>query len=146
MAIISSKSKPMTQQDWRKLIWNELFDAVALQWKGWLNLRNWDIWWTMADVAGDDPDNEAHCAVRTELGHEAEITIADQIAEYEPKQREELIVHELVHIILDEMCAFVFNYLPEEHHAYFRRQVEITVSDLTHALVDIAHRDDAEPS
>jgi hypothetical protein len=146
MAITLSEPKPMTQQDWRKLTWNELFDEVALRWKGQLNLRDWEISWSMDDLAGDHPDNEAHCIVRTELGHEAEIIIADRIAEYEPDQREKLIVHELVHIILDEMCSFVFQYLPEEHHTYFRRQVEIAVSDLTNVLIDLAREGDAQPT
>lgn len=123
----------------RKAIWDEHFEALAQTWRRRLHLVHWEINWTMADVVGDDPNHEAQVSVRTQLGHEAEITIAERIADRDVEAREEILVHELVHIILDELSVYALTYMEDEQHCYFERLMEIAVSDVTHVLLDLAH-------
>ena len=119
----------------------EIFDArlgdYCQKWADLLNLGNWAIDYRIADVVDGDGTIEGQCHVNTQLGHRATVTFASRIAFDEDQVREDLVVHEHLHIILDELGQFVYQHLPKEHHDYFTRLVEIAVSDLARVLVGV---------
>ena len=131
-----------SREEWRKEAFAELFEALALEWKETLNLPHWTLHWEMAEpIDEDDGKVEGQCTVRTELGYQAWITLADRLVDADSAEyREHTIVHELLHIKHDELFQFLSHYLDEQHHAYFRRLLEIVVDDLATILVDLAKK------
>lgn len=84
MAIIPAE---MTRKAWRQAAWERQFEDLARLWQRRLNLSHWQISWSMSDCIRDDPDITGHVHVRTENGHQAEITIADCIADCDERER-----------------------------------------------------------
>lgn len=140
MAIIPAE---LTLKAWRQAAWERQFEDLARRWEKRLNLSHWTISWSMADCINEDPDVTGHVHVRTEHGHEAEITIADCIADCDERVRAEVLVHELLHIHLDELFAFSGQYLEGAELGYMRRLVEIAVADLARILVDLVIDEEA---
>jgi hypothetical protein len=114
------------------------FEALCHKWTGLLNLGNWAIDYWVAEVIDEDGTVEGKCHVKTQLGHRATVTFASRIGFEDDLMREELIVHEHLHVVLDELGQFVYQHLPREHHDYFTRLMEIAVSDLGRVLVRLS--------
>jgi hypothetical protein len=127
----------MNAAEYHQEIFTAQFDAICHKWVERLNLENWSIKYQVADVVGNDGSTEAQVHVNTQLGHQATITFAARMGFEDDKDRENLVVHELLHIILDELGAFAFQNMAEQHHEYFTRLMEIAVSDLARAMVEI---------
>lgn len=113
------------------------FDGYCQKWVRLLNLGCWLIDYQMANVIGDEGSTQASCNVNTQLGHRATITFTSRMGFESDRVREDLVVHEHLHIVLDELAQFVYQNMPKEHHDYFTRLVEIAVSDMARALVEM---------
>ena len=118
------------------------FEALCQKWTGLLNLGNWAIDYQVAGVIDDDGTIQAQVHVNTTLGHRATITFAERMGFEDDQVREDTVVHEHLHIILDELGQFVYQHLPKEHHDYFTRLMEIAVSDLGRVLVELGKNRD----
>lgn len=128
-----------SRDEWRQEVFQELFGDLVDGWPRVLNMANWTLHWQMAEpIDEDDGTVEGQCKVQTELGYQAWITLADRLADESAERREMVIVHELLHVKHDELFQFLAHYLDEEHHAYFRRLIEIVIDDLARILVRMA--------
>lgn len=127
----------MNAAEYHQEVYAARFEEFCRKWVRLLNLGNWAIDYQVADVVGGDGLTEGQVNVNTQLGHRATITFASRIGFEEERVREDIVVHEHLHIILDELGQFVYQHLPKEHHDYFTRLVEIAVSDLSRVLVEL---------
>lgn len=127
----------MTAAEYHQDVFETQFRPYCEKWVKLLNLTGWHIGYEMAEVVQGDGTVEAQVNVNTQLGHRATVTFASRMGFEAGQVREDVVVHEHLHIIMDELAQFVYQYLPKEHHDYFTRLVEIAVSDLSRALVGI---------
>lgn len=127
----------MNAAEYHREIFEAQFKAYCEKWIKLLNLTGWLINYEMAEVVQGDGTVEVQVNVNTQLGHRATITFASRMGFEEARVREDIVVHEHLHIVLDELGQFVYQHLPKEHHDYFTRLIEIAVSDLSRVLVGI---------
>jgi hypothetical protein len=125
-------------------LFDERFGALCEKWYALLQLCQWSIAYEMSDTVDDDHRTQAMCRVSKELGHKAKITFAEKMAYESEPEREELVIHELLHIHLDELAQYVYQYLPEEHQDYCTRLFEIAVSDLARILMVLGCPENAD--
>ncbi len=128
----------LSRDEQRQAAWKELLDDLTDAWRKRLHLVDWTIDYALADVVDGDPSVSGSCEVFRQLGHRARITLADRVLEGEARYREETVVHEHVHILFDELCEFAEMYLPRKQRKYFRRLLEMTVSDVGDIVIELA--------
>lgn len=114
-------------------------DAMFDIWVRRLGLGHWQIVCDTAPVIDDHPDAWAVCHVRKPEGHLANITLTDRALGADEEERETIIIHELLHIPLDEIVQYAEQHMPREAHAWLGRLVETYVADMTQQLYLLAH-------
>jgi len=129
-----SQGLTMNLDEWRDQVFQEKVKPLVKKWHQRLGLDNWDIQLRIQRVIKDDAEIEAHCNVWTEGGHVVFITLTDETVD-DPKKLESHIVHELLHVILDELAQFAYHNMPEDHHAWYTRLIETAVSDLVRVFL-----------
>jgi len=129
----------MSDKDsYRQQLFEDKFEAFCQKWQKLLNLCNWCFHYEIVDIIDSDSTIEAQCNVNTQLGHEVTVVFAEKMAYRDALEREKLVIHELLHISLDEMGQFVYQHMDDVHQAYFTRLLEIANSDITKVLFDLA--------
>ena len=127
----------MNRSEFYQALLNEKFQSFCDKWQRLLILENWEITYELTNIVNGDVDIKARCQVHRELGHLATITFAERCSYDSDREREELVIHELTHIVLDELGQFVLEYMPVEHHNYFVRLVDVATSDLSRSLAGV---------
>jgi hypothetical protein len=130
----------MNRDEWHKQTFDKTIWPLCQKWLKLLSLEHWDIEFRVAGVINDDPDIDAHCLVHTADGHRAIITFADQSLERDEQRCEESVIHELLHIILDEQAQYAYHKMPGAACDWYTRLVETAVSDLARLFMALDRR------
>jgi hypothetical protein len=116
-------------------LFEEQFKAFCDKWYALLQLCNWKVDFDVTDVVDNDSTIQAQCTVNTALGHKVLVEFAQKMAYEDDQTREELVIHELLHIHLNELGTFALEFIPEGQQPYFTRLIEIATSDLANVLM-----------
>lgn len=128
----------MNRTEFHRQLFDEKFSAYCEKWRQILNLSNRQIDYRMAEIIDGDGGTPAQCNVNVMSGHKATITFAERTGHDTDQEREDTVAHEHIHIILDELGQFVYQYMPDEHQAYFTRLIETVVSDIGRVMLELA--------
>ncbi len=107
-------------------------DRFIPKWVKRLGLSHWRIEYNITRF-GDDKDGL--CEVHRAQGNRATITFSENVLQESDERQEETVIHELLHIPLDEMMRFAQHYLEDTEYEYLKRLLEIAVSNLSKALL-----------
>jgi predicted CopG family antitoxin len=130
-----------SRDDWRKAAFEERIKPYWDVWIERLMLGHWKITGDVASVIDGHTDAEAVCRVFKEQGHRATIIITDDVYERDEAERESDVIHELLHIPLDELAQFAERHIPANERDWFTRLIETFVADMTRCLYNLAHED-----
>lgn len=126
------------RDDWRRQQFEEKLAAHLNTWTERLNLSHWEIGCDM-----DELDKAlAQCEVNKRHGHKATVTFTESLLFLDDKTRETIIIHELLHIPLDDMAQFAERGMSDEDKEWFARLLETYTADLSKALYNLVRQED----